>query len=75
MSLDEKFIPVRTTFYEIIGNFFQENSWIFWLSRQIRECQPFLIFQVKFDARSKFLDNLPRHRTFWPPIQRPESMV
>jgi hypothetical protein len=24
-------------------------------------------------ARSKFLDNLPSHQTFWPPIQRPET--
>jgi hypothetical protein len=27
MSLDEKFIPVRTVFYETVGNF-QEDSWI-----------------------------------------------
>ena len=24
-------------------------------------------------ARSKFFENLPSHRTFWPPIQRPET--
>jgi uncharacterized protein YggT (Ycf19 family) len=24
-------------------------------------------------ARSKFLDNLPLHKTFWPPVQRPET--
>jgi hypothetical protein len=24
-------------------------------------------------ARSKFLDSLPTHQTFWPPIQRPET--
>jgi hypothetical protein len=24
-------------------------------------------------SRSRFLDSLPRHKTFWPPIQRPET--
>jgi hypothetical protein len=57
MSLDEKFIPVRTFLWD--GRyFFQEDMDLDTLI--IREC-PLFIFQVKFI--SKFLDNL-RHRTF-----------
>jgi hypothetical protein len=29
MSLDEKFIPVRTAFYEIVGNFFKKIAGLF----------------------------------------------
>jgi hypothetical protein len=29
MSLDEKFIPVRTAFYEIVGNFFKKTAGLF----------------------------------------------
>jgi hypothetical protein len=29
MSLDEKFIPVRTVFYEIIGNLFKKIAGLF----------------------------------------------
>ena len=39
----------------------------------IQECQLFLIFPSDIYARSRFLDSLPTHRTFWPPIQRPET--
>ena len=29
MSLDEKFIPVRNAFYEIVGNFFRKTAGFF----------------------------------------------
>jgi hypothetical protein len=61
MSLDEKFIPVRTVFYETVGNF-SRRQLDYWDTLIIRECPLFPIFQVY--TRSKFLDNLPRHRTF-----------
>jgi hypothetical protein len=47
MSLDEKFIPVRTAFYEIVGNFFQKIAGLFGYPK-ILECQLFMIFQVKY---------------------------
>jgi uncharacterized protein YggT (Ycf19 family) len=72
MSLDEKFIPVRTVFYEIVGNFFQKTAGFFGYPGN--PGMP-TISNVPSEiyARSRFLDNLPRHRTFWPPIQRPET--
>lgn len=72
MSLDEKFIPVRTSFYEILGNFFKQIAKLFGYPEN--PGMP-TIYDVPSElyARSQFLDNLPRHRTFWPPIQRPET--
>jgi hypothetical protein len=72
MSLDEKFIPVRTAFYEIVGNFFKKIAGLF--GYPTNPGMPTISdLPSEIYARSKFLDNLPRHRTFWPPIQRPET--
>jgi len=35
MSLDEKFIPVRTVFYEMVGNFFQKTAGLYFLANLI----------------------------------------
>jgi hypothetical protein len=51
---------------------FSKNSWILWLSVESWDADCY-DFPNEADARSKFLDNLPSHRTFWPPIQRPET--
>jgi hypothetical protein len=61
MSLDEKFIPVRTVFYETVGNF-SRDSWIIGIPNN-PEC-PISDLPSEVYTRSKFLDNLPRHRTF-----------
>ena len=72
MTLDKKFIPIRNAFYEIIGNLFKKLAEFFGYpenpgmpinSEFLNEIQP----------RSGFIDNLPSHKTFWPPIQRPEN--
>jgi uncharacterized protein YggT (Ycf19 family) len=72
MSLDEKFIPVRTFFYEMVANFFQQIAKLFGYPEN-----PGMLTIYdppnELYARSKFLDNLPRHQTFWPPVQRPET--
>ena len=72
MSLDEKFIPVRTAVYEIVGNVFKNIARIFGYPEN--PGMP-TIYEVPDEiyARSQFLDNLPQHRTFWPPVQRPET--
>lgn len=72
MSLDEKFIPVRTAFYEIVGNFFKKIAALFGYPEN--PGMP-TIYDLpnEFYARSKFLENLPLHQTFWPPMQRPET--
>jgi uncharacterized protein YggT (Ycf19 family) len=72
MSLDEKFIPIRTTFYELVSNFFKQMARL--LGYPENSGMP-TIYNLSNEtyARSKFLDNLPQHRTFWPPVQRPET--
>ena len=36
MSLDEKFIPIRTAIYEIIGNFFEKVAGLFVIGFEIQ---------------------------------------
>ena len=72
MSLDEKFIPVRNAFYEIVGNSFKKIAQLFGYPEN--SGMPTISdLPSEFDSRSRFLDSLPRHKTFWPPIQRPEN--
>jgi uncharacterized protein YggT (Ycf19 family) len=68
MSLDEKFIPVRNAFYEIVGNFFSQIAALFGYPNN-----PGMPTISNLTNGSRFLDSLPRHKTFWPPIQRPET--
>ncbi len=72
MSLDEKFIPIRTTIYEGVGNLFKKLAQSFGYPEN--PGMP-TIYEMPDEiyARSQFLDSLPKHRTFWPPIQRPET--
>jgi uncharacterized protein YggT (Ycf19 family) len=72
MSLDEKFIPIRTGFYEMVGILFKKIAGLFGYPRNPGMLT---IYDLSDEAsvRSKFLDNLPSHPTFWPPIQRPEN--
>jgi len=72
MSLDEKFSPVRTVFYEIVGNFFQTIAGFF--GYPANPGMPTISsIPSEIYARSRFLDSLPRHKTSWPPMQRPET--
>ena len=72
MSLDEKFIPVRIAFYETIENFLKTIAGFF--GYPDNPGMP-TVSDVPSEAyaRSQFLDSLPKHRTFWPPIQRPQT--
>lgn len=69
MNLDEKFLPVRNAFYESVRNFFIKIAGFF--GYPDNPGMPTIADQVY--SRSTFLDSLPRHKTFWPPIQRPET--
>jgi hypothetical protein len=61
MSLDEKFIPVRTVFYETVGNF-SRRQLDYWDTNN--PGMPTISdLPSEVYTRSKFLDNLPRHRT------------
>jgi hypothetical protein len=68
MSLDEKFIPVRNAFYEIVSNFFQKIASSFGYPEN-----PGMPTIPDLTNRSEFISSLPQHKTFWPPVQRPET--
>jgi len=72
MSLDEKFIPVRNGFYEIISRFFIKIAGFFGYPKN-PGIPTISDLPNEIYSRSTFLENLPRHKTFWPPIQRPET--
>lgn len=68
MSLDEKFIPLRTSIYEGVGNLFKKLAGFFGYPEN-----PGMPTIPDVTNRSEFLSSLPRHKTFWPPAQRPET--
>ena len=72
MSLDEKFIPIRTGFYQMIDSLFKKLAGLF--GYPANPGMP-TSYDLPDEAslRSRFLENLPVHQTFWPPIQRPEN--
>ena len=72
MSLDEKFIPIRNAVYNGFETFFQKVASL--LGYPGNPGMP-TVFNSSGETyiRSKFLDSLPLHKTFWPPIQRPEN--
>ena len=72
MSLDEKFIPIRTAFYEIVGNLFEKIAGIFGYTENPGMLTIYEMPNTVY-ARSQFFDSLPKHKTYWPPIQRPET--
>ena len=72
MSLDEKFIPVRSAFYDLVSNFFRKIAGLFGYPKN--PGMPTISdLPSNLYSRSTFLDSLPTHRTFWPPVQRPET--
>jgi hypothetical protein len=64
MSLDEKFIPIRTGFYQIVGNFFKQIARLFGYPNN--PGMP-TIYDLPSEtyARSKFLDNLPSNLIYF----------
>ena len=72
MSLDEKFIPIRTGVYQIVDSLCKKLAGLFGYPGNPGMST---VYHLPDEAslRSKFLENLPVHQTFWPPIQRPEN--
>ena len=74
MSLNEKFIPIRNTFYDIVASFFHTIAGFFGYPKNPgMPTIPDVSSEVY--SRSRLLDSLPRHKTSWPPIQRPETWL
>ena len=72
MSLDEKFIPIRTAVYQIIENFFKKIAGLFGYPKNPGMPTIYEMPNGTY-ARSEFFDSLPTHKTYWPPIQQPET--
>lgn len=72
MSLDEKFISVRTAFYEIVEKFFERIASLFGYPEN--SGMPIVYnFSNELSVRSEFFDSLPKRSTYFPPAQRPEN--
>lgn len=72
MSLDQKFVSVRTGFYEIVGKFFEKLAHFFGYP----ENPGMPILSKAYDevyGRSQFFSDLPKRVTYFPPAQRPET--
>ena len=72
MSLDEKFVPVRTGIYDLAGKFFQKLAQVF--GYPDNPGMP-ISYDVAngVDERFQFLNDLPKRVTSFPPFQRPET--
>lgn len=72
MSLNEKFFPIQNNFYRIINQFFKIIAGFFgYPENPGMPVTPDALNEIQF--KSELIDNLPTHKTFWPPIQRPET--
>ena len=72
MSLDEKFIPIRIAVYQIIENFLKKIAALFGYPQNPGMPTVYKMPNETYE-RSDFFDNLPIHKTYWPPIQQPET--
>ena len=71
MSLDDKFIPIRTSFYNNASNFFQRIAKFYGYPENLG--MPCIENTVKASNRHSYLFSLPKHTTMWPPQQRPDT--
>ncbi len=72
MSLDEKFVSVRTGFYQIVGKLFENLAQFFGYPEN--PGMPTLYDTSNgVYGRSQFFHDLPKRVTYFPPAQRPET--
>lgn len=72
MSLDEKFVSVRTGFYEIVGKLFQSLAQFFGYPENPGIPTVYDTSDGVY-GRSQFFNDLPKRVTYFPPAQRPET--
>ena len=72
MSLNEKFVPVQTSVINFVSYLFKTIARIFGYPKN--PGMP-INYNNATDvySQTQYLDNLPEHITFWPPIERPET--
>lgn len=73
MSLDQKFIPIRTAIYEISENFFKRLAGLFGYPENPGMPTLYDPRSNLAKADSKFFESLPIHETYWPTIPRPKT--
>ena len=73
MSLDDKFAPLRTAIYNTVSTFFKTTAGLFGYPEN--PGMPTINDNISNElyARTEFIDSLPKHKTYWPPFQRPET--
>lgn len=72
MGFNEKFAPVRDSFYDIVSIFFRKIAGL--LGYPNNPGMPiYSDFSSDLDSGSMFIDSLPIHKTVWPPAQRPQT--
>lgn len=72
MSLEEKFIPFRTAIYDMVGNFFRLIAGLFGYPNN-PGMSTIYDMPNELYAREQFRASLPKHETFFPPLQEPQS--
>jgi hypothetical protein len=72
MSLDQKFTPIRTAIYKMIGTTFKNIAALFGYPKNPGMPVNYAMPNENY-VQSQFFDSLPKHQTYWPPIQRPET--
>ena len=72
MSLDDKFTPFRTTIYNMVGNFLKQIAGFFGYPQN---SGMLTIYDTPNElyAREQFHARLPKHETFFPPLQESQS--
>ena len=72
MSLDDKFAPIRTGIYATVSGVFEKLAGLFGYPEN--PGMPTIPdMTIEAYRRTDFLSSLPKHRTYWPPPQRPET--
>ena len=72
MTFNDKFFPLRDAFYEAVNNFFRYIAGPLGYPEN-RGMPTIYDVPIELYARTEFLNNLPKHRTIFPPMQKPET--
>ena len=74
MSLDQKFISIQSRIYDLVAAFFQRIAFIFGYPKNPGMPTNYKMSDHLSTQSQVFsFTSLPKHQTYWPPIQRPET--
>jgi hypothetical protein len=72
MTLNNKFGPIRTAIYDLVNNFFKTLAQLFGYPEN-PGMPTFYQRSIKDYRKIEFISSLPKHKTSWPPHQKPET--